>query len=298
MRVQPLGLVRTQGLIFSVLALLLAWLSTRFTFGDSLPLLLVLSVIILLLGVPHGALDPIFAQRIFGVRGFLSWSIFALLYLGLAACVVLFWYVFPTLWLVCFLFISVWHFSADLEPSTPWLARLSYGSAIIVLPALRFSNELTRLFSFLIDTSASVALVAALQVLLVPVLLLIALSLVLMVRADWLSALELLSVSALMFLVPPLPAFTLYFCLMHGARHILRTKQHVAQVSVRSIMGVILLPMLGTLALMLLGWFFVAAQSVEQDVVQIVFVGLAALTVPHMCLVQRAVSVSGRLNAL
>jgi Brp/Blh family beta-carotene 15,15'-monooxygenase len=150
------------------------------------------------------------------------------------------------------------------------------------------------LFSFLIDTNASVALVAALQWLLVPVLVLVALSVVLVMRTDRLSALELLSVSALMLLVPPLPAFTLYFCLMHGARHILRTKQYMAQVSFKSMFSVILLPMLGTLVLMLLGWFFVAGQSLEQGVVQVVFVGLAALTVPHMCLVQRAVSVAGR----
>lgn len=298
MRLQPFGLLRAQGLIFSVMALGLALLSTQFMFGDSLALLLVLSVIILLLGVPHGALDPIFAQRIFGVKGLLSWTLFALLYLGLAACVVLFWYVFPTLWLVCFLLISVWHFSADLAPGTPWLAKLSYGSAIIILPVFRFSNELTVLFSFLIDSSASAALLAALQVLLIPVWVLIALSLVLLARADRFSALELLSVSALMFFVPPLPAFTLYFCLMHGARHILRTKQQVARVSVKSMLGVTLLPMLGTLVLMLLGWFFIASQSPEQGVMQVVFVGLAALTVPHMCLVQRAVSASGGLNAL
>jgi Brp/Blh family beta-carotene 15,15'-monooxygenase len=216
------------------------------------------------------------------------------LYVGLAACVVLFWYFFPVVWLVCFLLISVWHFSADLAPGTLWLARLSYGSAVIVLPVFRFSNELTVLFSFLIDTSASVALVAALQVLLVPVLVLVTLSAVLVMRTDRISALELLSVSALMLLVPPLPAFTLYFCLMHGARHILRTKQYMAQVNFKSMFSVILLPMLGTLVLMLLGWFFVAGQSLEQGVVQLVFVGLAALTAPHMCLVQRAFSASGR----
>lgn len=294
MRRQPSGLMRTQGLIFSLVALLLVALSTQFSFGFSIPLLLGLSLIILLLGVPHGALDPIFAQQIFGVKGLLGWSLFAMFYLGLAGGVVLFWYVFPTLWLVGFLLISVWHFSADLAPGTLWLARLSYGSAIIVLPVFRFSNELTRLFSFLIETSASVALVAALQVLLVPIVVLVALSAALVMRTDRLTALELLSVSALMLLVPPLPAFTLYFCLMHGARHILRTKQYMDQVTVKSMFGVILLPMLGTLMLMLLGWFFVVGQSLEQGVVKLVFVGLAALTAPHMCLVQRAVSASGR----
>jgi Brp/Blh family beta-carotene 15,15'-monooxygenase len=162
MRLQPLGLVRTQGLIFSIVALLLALLSTQFTLSESLPLLLILSIIILLFGVPHGALDPIFAQRIFGVSGLFGWALFAILYVGLAACVVLFWYVFPVVWLVCFLLISVWHFSADLAPGTLRLARLSYGSAVIVLPVFRFSNELTVLFSFLIDTSASVALVSTL----------------------------------------------------------------------------------------------------------------------------------------
>ena len=131
MRRQPIGLVRAQGLIFSLVALLLVVLSIQFSFGFSIPLLLWLSLIILLLGVPHGALDPIFAQQIFGVKGLLGWSLFAMFYLGLAGGVVLFWYVFPTLWLVGFLLISVWHFSADLAPGTLWLARLSYGTFFI-----------------------------------------------------------------------------------------------------------------------------------------------------------------------
>jgi hypothetical protein len=59
------------------------------------------------------------------------------------------------------------------------MVSLDILSALTVFPAFCFSNELTVLFSFLIDTSASVALVASLQVLLVPVLLLVALSAVL-----------------------------------------------------------------------------------------------------------------------
>ena len=66
-------LLRLQGLVFSFSALLVAGLAAHFSLAVTMPLLVALSVTILLLGVPHGALDPIFARRTFKLNGVGAW---------------------------------------------------------------------------------------------------------------------------------------------------------------------------------------------------------------------------------
>ena len=96
-------LLRLQGLVFSFSALLVAGLATHFSLAVTMPLLVALSVAILLLGVPHGALDPIFARRTFKLKGVGAWVVFVIAYLGLAGSVVGIWFVAPAVWLVLFL---------------------------------------------------------------------------------------------------------------------------------------------------------------------------------------------------
>ena len=55
----------------------------------------------------------------------------------------------------------------------------------------------------------------------------------------------------------------------------------------RYVAGAALLPMAGVLAGSALAWVFLRDTALDARVVQVVFVGLAALTVPHMVLVER-----------
>jgi Brp/Blh family beta-carotene 15,15'-monooxygenase len=114
-------------------------------------------------------------------------------------------------------------------------------------------------------------------------------------RTDWLTGLELFSVGILSVLAPPLVSFTLFFCAMHSARHILRTIDYSAQSSRFFVLGAALLPMFGVLVVSLLAWHFLGSTPLDARIVQIVFVGLAALTVPHMALVER-VRLAGWVN--
>ena len=113
---------------------------------------------------------------------------------------------------------------------------------------------------------------------------------------DWLTALEITAVSGLALLTPPLVAFTVFFCGMHSARHILRTADYSGRSEVRLLAVAALLPMLGVLAASAGAWYFLQDTALDARVIQIVFVGLAALTVPHMALVER-VRFSGWLKA-
>jgi Brp/Blh family beta-carotene 15,15'-monooxygenase len=96
-----------------------------------------------------------------------------------------------------------------------------------------------------------------------------------------------LAVAVLALLVPPLVSFTLYFCFMHSVRHIFRSVQITKQFSVAYHVKMVVLPMAGVFFAVLISWFLLKDQSIDQRIIQIVFLGLAALTVPHMVIIER-----------
>jgi Brp/Blh family beta-carotene 15,15'-monooxygenase len=189
--------------------------------------------------------------------------------------------------LVGFLLISVAHFSGDPAEGTPWISRILYGGAVLVLPAGRHQAEMSGLFGQLVGPEAAGAIMPVLGWLVWPW----ALGLIVAIGErsvrDRLTAFELAAVGVLAFVAPPLLAFTLFFCGMHGARHILRAFRYSGRDSWRFLGLVALLPMIGVGLGSAAAWYFLQDAPLDARVVQIVFVGLAALTVPHMVLVER-----------
>ena len=282
--------IRRQGAAFCAAALLTAALSPLLAQADPAAALAVLAALILLLGVPHGALDPVFARNVpgmqRGVQGMVRWAGFWLGYLALAAGVVLLWRLAPAVFLLGFLAISAGHFSGDPAAGTPPLARMLHGGAPIVLPTLLHAGEVGRLFTLLAGADAAALVLPALHALAWPWLLGLALMAAWRARTDGLAGLELASVGMLASVAPPLPAFTVFFCGMHSPRHILRTAVYAGS-PLRAVLlgcaGPMLLTALGAMA----AWWWLDGVAVEARVIQLVFVGLAALTVPHMALVER-----------
>ncbi|KAB2638771.1 MAG: ATP-binding protein [Verrucomicrobia bacterium] len=280
--------LRIQGLAFSVLAIASAIFAEVWggSFSDQSGLIL-LATLILLLGVPHGALDTIFAYKLYDLRKLADWILFTLIYLLLAALVVAIWWWAPMVFLILFLLISAAHFSGDPEQGTPLLTRILYGGSILVLPALLHSGEMGRLFGFLVGTNPAASLMPWITLLAWIWLPCAVLSVILLAWSNGLGALEIGAVLVLSVVAPPLLAFTLFFCGMHSARHILRTIDYSGNFS-RSLLAIsAFLPMIGVLVISVGAWEFLKEKSLDERIVQIVFVGLAALTVPHMALVER-----------
>jgi len=61
--------IEQQGFIFSVVAALISLGSALAPAVDPLASLLLIATFIFFLGVPHGALDPCFAQKLLAVKG-------------------------------------------------------------------------------------------------------------------------------------------------------------------------------------------------------------------------------------
>ncbi len=282
-----MSILRVQGLVFCGAAILLAAMSATLGQLGSHIELLVIASLILVLGVPHGALDTIFARQIYGITGLRGWICFGSIYLFLSALVVGIWLIQPAIFLVAFLFISALHFSGDPAQGTPWPARAFYGGAVVILPAALHAAETTRLFSLLAGENAAGFVMPWLGLLSWPWFVGLILAAIQRVRSDWVTAMELFSVGILSLVAPPLLSFTLFFCAMHSARHILRTIDYSAQSPRFFVLGAALLPMVGVLAVSFTAWYFLRTTPIDARIIQIVFVGLAALTVPHMALVER-----------
>ncbi len=278
--------LRLQGMVFSGVAIGVAGAAVGFEPAAPRTEIVLLSALITVLGVPHGALDPVLARRLFRVRSLKDWLGFVLGYCALAALAVVAWQTEPLLFLIAFLLISIAHFSGDPPEGTTWLSRVLYGGAAVVLPALLHAGEVTRLFSFLAGSEAAARIVPLLHALGWPWLAGLAAAALHRAGADGLASLELASVGILAFAAPPLLAFTVFFCGMHSARHILRTFASGRSAS-RLLLAASLAPMVGVLIIAAAAWHSLRGLPLDARIIQIVFVGLAALTLPHIVLVDR-----------
>lgn len=252
-------------------------------------LVLVLALAVAVTGLPHGALDPWVAWRIGLWRGRWGFVAFNVAYVGLAALVVMAWRLAPGLSLVVFLAISAWHFAGDWRQHLPGWARALAGLALLALPAWRWPGDVDASFALLAGADGSV-IASWLRVASPWLAVGVAAVALLAQRRSRATAIELAAVAALALLLPPLVYFVVYFCALHSLRH-LRIAVGEADASSRGpIAGVALLYTVLTLVLAALVWPWLAAagtlvHTADAELLKLVFIGLAALTLPHMLVV-------------
>lgn len=241
---------------------------------------------VLLLGVPHGAMDVLHARYAHGLDRPARWFAFLALYALVALAVVAAWFYAPTFSLIALLVISAGHFSGDLGPGSPLALRCVHGAAPVCLPALLHREELGVLFSALAPASAAATLAAGLAAFAGPLLIASVGCVLACARRHRVAALEVAATAAISSAAPPLTGFVVYFCLMHSWRHVDRTRR-LYSTTARTMLWAAGLPTLATAAAGAAAWFLIDPASVESGLLQVVFVGLAALTVPHMILIER-----------
>ena len=299
-----------QGLAFSALAWLMVLACLWFPPLSAQAQLLMLSPVILVLGVPHGALDLVYAWQLGGIRSLRGWSLFTIAYFAVAASVLLLWWLAPGTFLVAFLLISAFHFSGDPAGETPtllsapstaeagrprgdqaakphWLERTLYGGAVILCPLALHAAEVVQLFTFLVGLPAAQAIVDVLHVAAWPWVAAIGVAAILGLRTAWVRNIELVSLAALLTFSPPLIGFTLFFCGMHSARHVLRTRDYSRAGTLRHLLRTVCWPMLATVVGVAIAVGCSSGEPLDLRLAQVLFVGLAALTVPHMIVVER-----------
>jgi len=270
--------------VVSALAFLLgSFFIPRF---DSNTEVIVTGALILFLGVPHGALDLLYLRKVIGVRSPLGIGLSLLTYIATSSLVVILWLTSPLLFLVAFLIISGFHFSGDPVGKVSPLTRFAIGSGVIVFPSIVHTRETEHLYALLTSQAIAETVVKIQYPLAFATMLIGIMALAIEIRKrDYKAVAELVTVGMLATIAPPLLAFTIYFCLMHSARHIVRTSELIL-LPKRAFFLECLLPMLGVFVSGTVAWQFRSGLTIDAKIIQILFVMLGALTVPHMIIVE------------
>ncbi|MDG2502510.1 MAG: Brp/Blh family beta-carotene 15,15'-dioxygenase [Porticoccaceae bacterium] len=255
---------------------------------------------VLIIGVPHGGLDGAVARRIGWSKGLVPWLGFHLSYIALAALVVWLWLQWPVPGLAVFLLISALHFGrSDIaytqsliasNSAQQWLPLIAHGGLVsIAIPSLQ-SAAVQPVFTILVGDEGAALLIKAIGMLFLPWLLSLAgYAIYAIMHPLWRRPLlSLISLVILALVLPPLISFALYFCLWHSRSHTLLIWQSFEENTERRrsfIEATVYSLMAWTAAL---GFFMVFQGSLSSALIQLTFIGLAALTVPHMLLVDIA----------
>jgi len=238
---------------------------------------------VMLLGLPHGGLDPALARQCLQLRGPGPWAGFGVAYLGVAALVAMAWWQWPQPALAAFLAYSAWHFGSDTGARLGAAGALGHGIWVVFLPLALQPDATGHILALLAGSPPGMLLAAA-----GPACALAALMLLVGLwrnpaasAADWRDPLLLLAAA---WLLSPLAYFVAYFCFLHSPRHLVETSRRLGLGSWAARLRALAPATIASWALAAAALPWLASGSLQQGLLQAVFIGLAALTVPHMLL--------------
>ena len=246
---------------------------------------------VVLIGLPHGAFDGAIANHLGAGRSFATAAKFIASYCAAAGLVIAIWIAFPSVTLALFLIISMIHFGrgdASAKSGPVFMTQVLLHGGLPIFGIIYFQqSSVIPLFDALTNGASDLAIL--ISKITVPVLGLMAGLYGLMAFRD--ASLrarfaEFILLAMVIAILPPLVSFALYFCIIHTGRH-MRRIWHVLTSTI-SPKGLYRQAAGFTLASWLVGgaaFLWLENGDLDAALLQVVFIGLAALTVPHMILV-------------
>jgi Brp/Blh family beta-carotene 15,15'-monooxygenase len=270
------------------------------TIQDGTNLLIICFILILILGVSHGSLDPIKGEKILRPKYKNNWKvIFYVGYIFLSALVIFLWIKIPALTLLVFLIIASFHFGYEdldffncADHQLKSLIAFMKGFLIILL-SLNFQPETTKLFFnyLMVNENSYSFLNNQFNNLLILNISVLALGLPLLFKDNIKNLLmikleTILTILAFIFL-PLIAAFTFYFCFIHSSKHTLSLAKMLnanniiigLRMFVKKAIPLTLVVLVFAIVLSLNLNF-----SVSESIIKVIFIGLASLTLPHILL--------------
>ena len=246
---------------------------------------------VILIGLPHGAFDGAIANHLGAGRSLAAATKFITSYCAAAGLVIAVWIMFPAVTLTLFLMISMIHFGrgdASAKSGPVFMMQVLLHGGLPIFGIIYFQqSSVIPLFDALTNGSSNLAILTS--NIMVPVMGLTFVFYGLMAFRDsslHVRFVEFILLAVVFVILPPLVSFALYLCIIHTGRHRRRIWHVLASPSLprgfyRQAAGF-------TLASWLFGgaaFLWLETGDLDAAMLQVVFIGLAALTVPHMILV-------------
>lgn len=247
------------------------------------PLYAVLAISTAVLGLPHGSLDTEVAKRYLHLNSLPRLVAFLLGYMALSGLVIAIWLQIPNIALGAFLLYSAVHFGDDVAHRLGRIGGIGYGFWILGLPVTFHPATVEPLFAMLGADQTGLIIAAAPWALAGGGAILLGALLVSAERArsDWRDPLLLAAGAAFLH---PLAYFIAYWCFLHSPRHLELAARDLGLQGWRERLRAVAPTTLATYALAIAAVPFLINLPSDAILMQVIFIGLAALTVPHMIL--------------
>ncbi len=290
---------------FSVLTIVLSIVTLitgdNVEFSNDLIIPFVCLFLILSVGISHGAMDNYKANKILKIYKINNKIIFYLIYTLISLLVIIFWFFFSSLTLLVFLLLASYHFGREdtsfLNAGNSNFDQLFYltkGSLIIFAPLFFHIDETLKIFEVLLINDKVLFFIKDQHWIINVCLGLGALGYLYFIFKNRFKdfeilLLDILSILILNFVFSPLIAFTIYFCFLHSIRHIISISYELNQNSFSNgakmfIKKALPLTILTALLYLLSVVYLSNSYGLNDVIIQVIFIGLASLTFPHILL--------------
>ena len=276
-----LNKIRVHQAIYVILGLFLMLFNHQnafFKISDINSSLAIIFVIIMSLGVSHGASDSIVIWNAYSKIK--TRAIAFLVYLSIVFLGLLVWFQSPAIGLVSLILMSIIHFGeSDLTylKKVSLMMKVSWGFAMTLLPVIFFENDVKKIFDVLVNFEINPNVFLALKILTLffsfSFLFLVYTSNVITKKDKIFLFLEFLITLILASFLQPLFWFAFYFCFLHGIRALI----NIGINSLRDLLFLIIFTLPVTLFA-----YFVLFENLRIEYLNIIFSILMALTISHM----------------
>jgi len=261
-------------------------------------------LLILTIGVSHGSLDYIKGKKLLELFNIQRTYLFYLLYILIALGIIFTWIILPSITLILFLIVASYHFGKEdtefLVIDKSYLTEILYffkGFLIILAPMYFHFQDTVNIFKLLlIDNEvfySILSFVEANKIIEIGIFISTTSSIFLFLNKfeiiKFSIFLDFFSIIILNYYLPPLIAFTIYFCFLHSIRHSISLAVELDGNSLlngfkifvkKAIPLTILTGVFCLISLYLLN----NGNNLDSSILKVIFIGLASLTFPHILL--------------
>lgn len=240
--------------------------------------------LLLVTGLPHGALDIELLEAKAGGSTPSLLGHFVVAYIGAALSVIVFWYLIPTGALIFLLLLSAYHFGGDWSGLDIPAERLMVGACVLSAPALRHEEAVSVIFSWLVVGNAATSIAGVMHWISSPLLFGVATLALVRWQKNRAQCEEIVTVCFAAVLLPPLTFFVIYFGALHSMRHLAGVSQTLSCRSIRELIAHSAPYAVTAFACCGAGVLWFSHLPTSAAFLSASFIGLMALTVPHMIL--------------